>query len=66
MLLFLKPVSVELIMPGICKANVLILLQFHQAFPQLAQHSVCCICLKKDQVERIFFTNSKIVDEAGT
>jgi hypothetical protein len=39
-LLFSKLVPVELIVPGICEANVLIWLQFRQAFPRLAQRSV--------------------------
>jgi hypothetical protein len=39
-LLFSKLVPVELIVPGIFEANVLIWLQFRQAFPRLAQRSV--------------------------
>jgi hypothetical protein len=39
-LLFSTLVPVELIVPGIREANVLIWLEFRQAFPRLAQHSV--------------------------
>jgi hypothetical protein len=62
-LLFFKLAPVELIVPGICEANI-IWLQFHQAFPRLAQHSVYCIsCLRKTQLNTLFST-IKIVDEA--
>jgi hypothetical protein len=54
-LLFSKPVHVELIMPGICKANVLIWLQFYEAFSWLTQHFVLCISyVRRNQFKRFF------------
>jgi hypothetical protein len=55
----LKPMPLELITTGIFGANFLIWLQFFQAF------CVVCFLSKKDPAESTFFTNSKIVDEAG-
>jgi hypothetical protein len=37
---FIKAVPIELTVPGICKANVLIWFKFHEALPPVTQHSV--------------------------
>jgi hypothetical protein len=66
MLLWLRSVPVEQIVLGTCEVNVVIWLQFLQAFPCLAQHCIVYLWPKKDPAEHTFFTYIKTTDEAGT
>jgi hypothetical protein len=48
------------------EANVLMWLQFLEAFPWLALESLVYFLPKKDSAEHTSFTNSKIREEAAT